>query len=501
MPWNYVVERAQTIQELFKIDSEKAYTRIKLITETIASYTEGEPTQMSPSFDSIEFLPVMKKPNHFPLPWPGNEFELSSGRELLRPYCSYINSAGSQSLFLDEKRLDQEGEYNIHQRAEKILGFKSHPPFSAVVAHFALLINEAEVAKIDNSIINTYCADIYNSLEWQHDDSESLEQLKQLQCIWTGTDFIGADQVSFKWSLDGPYLYHVPDILSQRKSLCSILGIKETFFAADVRKAMLKMKADFNNQPVNDKPSQEVIRHTLTLLDDFEDDENGFILPDEKYFLHKTEDLAYNDAPWVSEKDSYTYVHESIPRELAMKLGVKPVRAKFLEEFASKYEFNEGRLFGQREELTQRIQNIIREYLLDVTLLKELLQNADDAKASKVYFILDKRFHDSCGILLGNWEDLQGPALLVWNDSVFSDKDFAGIQDLGLGSKRYEAEAIGQFGIGFNLVYHITDCPSFLTSGETLCIMDPHCRYVPGAHKLSPGRRFDNIGDGFWSRL
>ena len=26
------------------------------------------------------------------------------------------------------------------------------------------------------------------------------------------------------------------------------------------------------------------------------------------------------------------------------------------------------------------------------------------------------------------WEDLQGPALLVWNDSVFTEKDFTGIQ-------------------------------------------------------------------------
>ena len=35
------------------------------------------------------------------------------------------------------------------------------------------------------------------------------------------------------------------------------------------------------------------------------------------------------------------------------------------------------------EELTQRIQNILTQYPFDVTILKELLQNADDAKATQ----------------------------------------------------------------------------------------------------------------------
>ena len=40
--------------------------------------------------------------------------------------------------------------------------------------------------------------------------------------------------------------------------------------------------------------------------------------------------------------------------------------------------------------------------------------------------------------------------------------------------------------------------PAFVSNDETLCIMDPHCRYVPGARTLRPGRRFDRLGEGFW---
>lgn len=92
---------------------------------------------------------------------------------------------------------------------------------------------------------------------------------------------------------------------------------------------------------------------------------------------------------------------------------------------------------------------------------------------------------------------MQGPALLVWNDSTFSEEDLRGIQKLGLGSKRTDSESIGQYGIGFNVVYHLTDCPSFVTGRDTLCILDPHCHFVPGATPKAPGRMFSK---GFWEK-
>ena len=50
-----------------------------------------------------------------------------------------------------------------------------------------------------------------------------------------------------------------------------------------------------------------------------------------------------------------------------------------------------------------------------------------------------------------------------------------------------------------NVVYHITDCPSFLTGGTTLYIFDPHCRYALGATPNFPGQRFDNLDEAFWT--
>ena len=54
---------------------------------------------------------------------------------------------------------------------------------------------------------------------------------------------------------------------------------------------------------------------------------------------------------------------------------------------------------------------------------------------------------------------------------------------------------------GLTRVYHITDCPSFVTNGETLCVLDPHARYAPDATLEFPGRRFDPLDEEFWNNF
>jgi hypothetical protein len=58
-------------------------------------------------------------------------------------------------------------------------------------------------------------------------------------------------------------------------------------------------------------------------------------------------------------------------------------------------------------------------------------------------------------------------SLCVFNDACFSTKDLEKIQQLGKGSKMNDPSKTGQFGVGFNAVYHLTDAPSFLTRGKS----------------------------------
>ena len=512
IPWSYVTERAQTVKCLMNLDSHKAYTRIKNIIETMASHTDGSPPPTFPSIDTVEFLPVLKKPDDFCLTWRGDGVTLSCGKEMMlsgggRHSSPNVTIAGSQCMFLCEANPQHKGCGHIDRPVRSILGLKTTPSVSEVLAHFTLIINNAKDLPPD--WVTKSCGHIYDYLNKKVVEKRFTESgveagsLKSLPCVWVEQPhsmFITVGQVSFDWSIKGPYLFAVPAHLASKKELCAVMNIKRIFSIEEVNTALQKMKSDFDVRPI-DEPCQRIIGQLSPLFELADRDffkGGSFLLPDENYILRRAKDLAYNDPPWAPKDDSHVYVNDVITRRLAEKLGVRFVRSRALNKYQSVHDFKGGVPFGQREELTRRIQNILRDYPLDITLLKELLQNADDAKATKLHVIMDKRFHNATSVLSEEWQDLQGPAMLVWNDSVFSEKDLEGIQNLGFGRKRTEAESIGQYGIGFNVVYHITDCPSFVTNDETLCIMDPHCRYAPGADPLSPGRRFDKLNEGFW---
>jgi sacsin len=108
-------------------------------------------------------------------------------------------------------------------------------------------------------------------------------------------------------------------------------------------------------------------------------------------------------------------------------------------------------------------------------ILMEMLQNADDAGATELKLLLDSTFYPTDSTLgpgMANW---QGPALLAFNDAKFSPEDYRNISRIGQDSKLSRPGAIGRFGLGFNIVYNLTDVPSFV-SGDYLVTFDPHAR-------------------------
>ena len=44
----------------------------------------------------------------------------------------------------------------------------------------------------------------------------------------------------------------------------------------------------------------------------------------------------------------------------------------------------------------------------------------------------------------------------MYNDAVFTEEDWHGIQEIARSRKREDPLKVGRFGIGFNSVYHIT---------------------------------------------
>ena len=514
LPLERLEERATTIEELYEEDKTKALERVKVIIECLLKEDKREncSSESCLKISEIPFLPVMDKPENYPLPWKGDSDKLYSAMDILLKGTniygddSNIYLAGSQCIFLNQDDPSKGGCGFITHRVKELLKIRSSPTYTEVISHFHTLVddfNESEqmVTWADRTARKVY--EYFENLLKQAEDSESFDitLLSEKQCIWTEKMFVETSAVAIDWSKDGPYLFKVPNSMVHRKRLQKALDIKKKFSDDDLVGALQYLKRDNGDRPLSND-GKMLVRDILSEIasrQKLQTDITPIMLPDNNFIMHEANKLYYNDMPWQPQDDSYRFVHDIVPLATAKSLGVQLCRSASLARYSvtgSGFSIEE---FGQHEELTRRIQSIIRDYPFDMTILKELLQNADDAKATKMHVILDMREHSKEHILSEEWGDLQGPALLVWNDSVFTNDDLKGIQRLGLGSKRSDSETIGQYGIGFNAVYHLTDCPSFLTGGDTLCILDPHMRYVPQATIRHPGVRYANLDETFWS--
>ena len=156
--------------------------------------------------------------------------------------------------------------------------------------------------------------------------------------------------------------------------------------------------------------------------------------------------------------------------------------------------FDFGEDFGQKVDLTASIRNILRNYPEGTAILKELVQNADDAGARTFSVCLDCRQHGTEKVADSSLAQFQGPALLAYNSGVFTDRDFQSIQRIGDSLKKTadDQNKIGRFGIGFNAVYHLTDLPSFVSAGR-LVMLDPQARFLPHVNPSNPGKMVDWI--------
>ncbi|KAH0562155.1 hypothetical protein GP486_003148 [Trichoglossum hirsutum] len=155
----------------------------------------------------------------------------------------------------------------------------------------------------------------------------------------------------------------------------------------------------------------------------------------------------------------------------------------------------------QTQPITTTLANILRDYHAGGTVLRELLQNADDAGATRVDFHLhtspppSSSSLDSCPLLHPSLLEFQGPALLAYNNHPpFRPEDFESLSHVGDSGKQRDPTKTGKFGLGFNSVYNWTDAPTVL-SGESLLLLDPHHGW--SAELGAPGGPvYDFVADG-----
>ena len=503
-PWGMFEERAKSVgilnEESSKAALERAKALIRLLERKLYPGAEGKvPEGFKENLLQIKFLPVSKKPGNFPLFWKGGDLRPEKGAKLVSPEEAFVGST-MYLVCCSEPLVD--GNIYISSTVKKFLQLDK----KATVKHIITQLDVASCANDDlNSMqfeqVKTTCLEAYKYLqealnENQIDENEVRGLFQEKKFILAGKEFVDTKHVAFELPVDCcPYLHKLPeDLAKQFGNLMRSVGVKQVYEANDFLSSLEQIKRSFGDAVLEKEILQAAVHLACQLGKCVTDcsvsdgKQNIIYLPDSQGIMRPVSKLCIKDCLWISDEKDVYYAETMIPHPLCLKLGVKTRRAEALSRFAV------GIPFGQKEKLTNRLQRLLQAYPCEKEILKELLQNADDAEATEICFIKDPRQHPVERVFEDSWKPLQGPALCVYNNKPFTEADIKGIQNLGEGSKGDDPNKTGQYGVGFNAVYHLTDVPSFASCGDeigdVLCVFDPNCKYVPGATQWEPGRMF-----------
>ena len=543
-----VLERAQTIETLPQPEAkERCETFIKYLTSVHYPKAKHASTRSMASkhddlldkLSRVPFLPVQQRPEGTTLPWFGDNHCFAAPQCLFRAW--YSNVAFTQGFIVAEW---------TGTEVQDLLSLK-FPQDTVVVEHFEAITAWAEqqqVSEADAVVLNGAMPTVYEYLCKQlqpkemylsaigksEDGTKTLEarlpKLCTQPCVWqavgTNGKFLTPTQVVSGHNKTDYYPYLVKLSAENMKylPLFGVLGVKKEFSLKQLVQVLRSIKDDMHNIPFPETLIRFIVDVSHLICGHHPKEKYGYKdskpkekyteewnnlsihLPSEKCVMTLSSELAHKEDITSSEflppdlcQGRTQYVHPSIPKQDAKLLGVVDVLSSIMCQFKDDDFLTEVE-FGQREQLHTRLNNILSQYPSDVSIFKEFVQNAEDATASEIAFVIDRRHAFEEKSLFADhrsWKSLQKmPALLVFNNRKFKEKDIESIKELGVGGKGESLGKIGRFGIGFNVAYHVTDCPMFVSYGEggqaeNFCAFDPNFHYVPKAgRRKQPGARY-----------
>ncbi|KAL5721483.1 hypothetical protein ACHQM5_005125 [Ranunculus cassubicifolius] len=537
-----VVQSARQVELLSREDQAKAYARGKVLlsyleanavkwmfktpnvgqmmTRTISRVTTAfKPQNLQSDLGKfwndlrmISWCPVLVEAPYPSLPWPSVTSMVAPPKLVRLQTDLWLVSASMRIL---------DGECSSTALSMS-LGW-SAPPAGSIIASQLLELgknNEIVTDQILRQELALAMPRMYSTLSamMASDEMDIVKVvLEGCRWIWVGDGFATADEVVLNGPLHlAPYIRVIPVDLAVFRSLFLELGIREFLKPTDYASILGRMAEKKGTTPLDAHELRAALLIVQQLAEvHFQDQKVQVYLPDVSSRLFLATSLVYNDAPWLLDSDnpdngfgntpnlplstkktSHKIVHGNISNDVAEKLGVCSLRRMLLAESADSMNLSLSgavEAFGQHEALTTRLKHIVEMYADGPGILFELVQNAEDAGASEVIFLLDKTQYGTSSVLSPEMVDWQGPALYCFNSSIFSPQDLYSISRIGQDSKLEKPFAIGRFGLGFNCVYHFTDIPSFV-SGENIVIFDPHASNLPGISPSHPGLRIKFAG-------
>ncbi|KAK6180312.1 hypothetical protein SNE40_012494 [Patella caerulea] len=469
------------------------------------------PDGIRKELSNLEFLTLQRPPCNWKLPWYGGdktEWPFTSPINGYFPDCRHL--VGCIKPIVDINKYEHDSRITDVLKWLGVQTLDSEIDLKLVIENLLIISNHTLESGLKNDgcfMLDTAFTDIYQYLRKVVEDNneEEIHYIKQslehTAVILHERTLKTADKMVMELRNNlSPYFFEVDPKYKWYKDLFVILGVRIELTLSMLIEALLLFAKEKGSTKLSSGEIDCINRlcnESEGLCDQQTVDKRpleSIKLPDENGELKFTKDLYFDDSPWLPNDLEQTHLHKKISRSVAELMGVKSKRSHDFESLSSPL-FSE---FGQHEDLTNRIKRILESYPYDESILKEMLQNADDAGATEVIFIKDFRQLQTNSLPDEKLSQIQGPALCIYNNTCFSERDLKGIQALGFGSKSDEVLKTGQYGVGFNVVYHVTDVPSFWSKGsdigELVCICDPHCKYLQSATARRPGSKIEVAG-------
>ena len=414
-----------------------------------------------------------------PLDWPDN-IKYKTTNQLCTPQevlvCTsaedaYLVGCVCNTLFLSTELLDSS--------LIREMGFMTHISIQVVIEQLKFVTRQ-RIKKSNHFIFHKMVSHIYSYLD---NNIEKISSPPFDIFIPDELSFVSADRVVLSAPFDlKPYMYSLQNLHYNSDCLFRFLKINKSPSLKQLLNILTKI---YKTCPTLTSAQLDLVINILNVVVSLEPQNGGdsVYIPGKDLRLYKPNEkkLVFCDQSWLNRsaiEEDFIFVHDKISNDTAYRLGVSP----FSERVATPSEFRFEET-GQQIAVTDRIRGILDSYHGTINVLKEMLQNADDAKATELNVVFDWRVHAKKSLLSPAMESWQGPAILFYNNSTFRDIDFNNVMKIEGATKARDTTSIGQFGLGFCTVYHLTDVPSFV-SRNYVHILDPHRQYLKRGAKI-----------------
>ena len=208
LSWGLVLDRAKHMQNKFLEDHRGSFNYLNILIECIKInlINYDPPERVKNEIKQISFLPVMQKPDNYPVKWKGDSNTLLRGPKLIKNIeqndaINAVYACGSQIAILDTDAISPR---LLTDKVLKFLGISKDLKEPDVANHFNLLLQNFHTSTVQpNKIITCIVKEVYKFWESKINSKkallESVSCIKGKACIWNDSinKFLPPSCVSF----------------------------------------------------------------------------------------------------------------------------------------------------------------------------------------------------------------------------------------------------------------------------------------------------------------